>query len=103
MERRLKSIDIDKIRDEFHDLEDSKLANLTAIMPGKSIGYTICHAWFNDGQIVLYNGKIEKIKMKTKQCVVAYWPQNETYEDAVDFNMSIYELAADLILDDLTI
>ena len=97
MERRLKSIDIDKIRDEFHDLEDSKLANLTAIMTVKSIGYTICHAWFNDGQSV---GKIEKIKMKTKQCVVAYWSQNE---DAVDFNMSIYELAADLILDDLTI
>ena len=53
--------------------------------------------------IVLYNGKIKKIKMKTKQYVVAYWPQNETYEDAEDFIMSIYELAADLILDDLTI
>lgn len=71
-------------------------------MTGKSIGYTICHAWFDDGQSVLYNGKIEKIKMKTKQYVVAYWSQNETYEDAVDFNMSIYELA-DLILDDLII
>ena len=47
----------------------------------------------------VYNGKI---KMKTKQYVVAYWPQNETYEDAEDFIMSIYELAADLILDDLT-
>ena len=74
-------------------------------MSGKSIGYNICHAcaWFGDGQSVLYNEKIEKIKMKTKQYVVAYWPQNETYEDAEDFIMSIYELAADLILDDLTI
>ena len=32
LERRLKSIDIDKIRDEFHDLEDNKLENLTAII-----------------------------------------------------------------------
>ena len=80
-----------------------KLENLTAIMSGKSIGYNICHAWFDDGQSVLYNGKIKKIKMKTKQYVVAYWPQNETYEDAEDFIMSIYELAADLILDDLII
>ena len=72
-------------------------------MSGISIGYNICHAWFDDGQSVLYNGKIEKIKMKTKQYVVAYWPQNETYEDAEDFIVSIYELAADLILDDLTI
>ena len=70
LERRLKSIDIDKIRDEFHDLEDNKLENLTVIMSGKSIGYNICHAWFDDGQSVLYNGKIEKIKLKTKQYVV---------------------------------
>ena len=52
-----------------------KLENLTAIMSGKSIGYNTCHAWFDDGQSVLYNGKIKKIKMKTKQYVVAYWPQ----------------------------
>ena len=43
-----------------------KLENLTAIMSGKSISYNICHAWFDDGQSVLYNGKIKKIKMKTK-------------------------------------
>ena len=53
-----------------------KLENLTAIMSGKSIGYNICHAWFDD-ESVLYYGKIKKIKMKTKQYVVAYWPQNE--------------------------
>ena len=29
--------------------------------------------------------------------------KTKTYEDAEDFIMSIYELAADLILDDLTI
>ena len=42
LEHRLKSIDIDKIRDEFHDLEDNKLDNLIAIRSGKSIGYNIC-------------------------------------------------------------
>ena len=65
LEHRLKCIDIDKIRDEFHDLEDNKLENLTDIMSGKSIGYNICHAWFDDGKSVLYSGKIEKVKMKT--------------------------------------
>ena len=66
LERRPNSIEIDKIEDEFHDLDGSKLENLTAmmIMTGKSIGYTICHAWFDDGQcVLLYNGRIEKIKM----------------------------------------
>ena len=32
--------------------------------------------------------------MKGTKYVVAYWNENETYEDATDFDMSIYQLAA---------
>ena len=62
--------------------------------------------WYEDGQAVTYNGKIEKLKSKGKKYVVAYWNSNvnETYEeDGTDYDMTIYALAADLIGDDLVL
>ena len=32
-------------------------------------------------------------KMKGSKYDVAYWKENETYDDATDFDMSIFELA----------
>jgi len=34
---------------------------------------------------------------------VAYWALHETYDDATDYDMSIYELAADLLHGDLIV
>ena len=41
------------------------------------------------------------MKAKGKKCVVAYWSQEETYDDAADYSISVFELAANLILEDL--
>lgn len=39
---------------------------------------------------------------KRKEYVVGYWGEEETYDNAVDFDMSVFALGADLILQDLT-
>ena len=35
--------------------------------------------------------------------VVSYWDNGETYDDAVDYTISMYELGADLICEDLVL
>ena len=79
------------------DSEDKvqKLSDL--LRTGKSIGHNICHVWLDGGVFQL---TIEK--MKGSKYVVAYWKENKTYDDATDFDMSFFELAADL-LDELVI
>ena len=52
------------------------------------------------GVFQLFNGRIEK--MKGNKYVVAYWKEMK-HHDATDFDMSIFELAADLLLDELVI
>lgn len=42
-------------------------------------------------------------KKKKGTYVIAYWGENESYDDAVDFEVSVYELAADFICQDLTL
>ena len=54
-------------------------------------------------QQILYNGRIVEMKAKGSTCVVAVWSQTKMYSDATDYDMSVFELAADLISDDLTI
>ena len=51
---------------------------------------------------VVYSGKFEKLKRNTTY-VVAYWKQNETYDDAEDFELTKYELGADIVCGDLVL
>ena len=48
--------------------------------------------WYDeDGQDKdVYIGKYEKLKRR-KTYIVAYWKQNETYNDAEDFELTKYE------------
>ena len=87
--------------DEFPDLDEDKVKKLSDLLTGKSIGHNICHVWLDGEVCQLFNGRIEK--MKGSKYVVAYWKESETYNDAIDFDMSIFELAADLLLDELVI
>ena len=53
-----------------------------------------------------YSGRIEKLKKRKGNVipyVVSYWDSGETYDDAVDYTISMYELGADLICEDLTL
>jgi hypothetical protein len=102
LEKKLKTIDLTKISEELPDVSDIKQEQIRELLEGKAVGSNICHVWWEDGKKILYFGRIEKMKAKGRKCVVAYWSQDETYANAADFNISVFELAADLILEDLT-
>ncbi|XP_065681835.1 uncharacterized protein LOC124811391 [Hydra vulgaris] len=90
----------------FPELESNQLSDLSDMLSDTVVGRNICHIWFNSqmqGEEVYY-GKLEKMKLKNgKQVyVVGYWKDNETYDnDAVDYDISKFELAADIIYGDL--
>jgi len=89
-------MNLDKTFLIFQDLK-----NVTDLLTGKGVRQNICHMWYEEGGLVLYNGKIEKLKEKGKKYVVAYWTNSETYDDATDFIVTPSSLAADFIANDL--
>jgi len=102
LQKKLKAIDLTKISKELPDVSDTKQQQIRELLEGKAVESNICHVWWEDGNKILYFGRIEKLKVKGKKCIVAYWSQDETYDDAADYNISVFQLAADLILEDLT-
>ena len=53
----------------------------------------------------VYNGEVEKLLKKGDGTyIVGYWSEEETYQDdAVDYNVSKYALAVDLVCEDFTV
>ena len=78
-------------------------ADLACILQGDIVGRRICHEWSEtEGRRqVVYNGKVDKFNGKSGVYVVAYWSHDETFADAEDHNMRMYELAVDMIFNDL--
>ena len=109
LEKRLKTLPQDRNThaDQLRDLDipGDKMALVSDVLEGKVVGRFISHIWFEDGQKVPYNGKIQKLRQRESKYKIAYWRSNkgETYEDcSVDYDMRICELAADIIFGDLT-
>ena len=102
VEKLLKTTSMEDVSEIYH-LEPTKRNDLADILQGDIIGRNICHAWMDEGAKVIYNGRIEKFRQKTGIYRVGYWSQRETYADAVDYNMSMHELAADAIFDELVL
>ena len=106
LEKKLKSVDLADIASAFPDLEDSCVRDLGDILGGKVVGHNICHVWYEEEtrEKTVYSGKIEKLKKRQGQAHlyrIGYWGKEETYNDAVDYDMSKYALSADLIGGDL--
>ena len=101
-EKLLKTTTLADVATRYH-LETSKQDDIANILEGKVIGQSICHTWSEDGMKVVYNGKLEKLRAKSGMYTVGYWSQTETYADAVDYNVSMYELAVDMIFGDLVL
>ena len=95
-ERKLKATAIENLEVEFPELEEEELEKVRELLTGKCL----VRVWF-EGDRVLYSGKIEKLKSQSEKFVVAYWVESESYDDATDFDMSVFELGADLIAEDL--
>ena len=107
IERRIRDLSTgnpDDISEAFPDLEIKEVLSLSDIVLGNAVGRSLCHVWYDeDGHDkVVYSGKFEKLKRNTTY-VVAYWKQNETYDDAEDFQLTKYELGADIVCGDLVL
>ena len=99
IEKMLKTADVDEIINHFN--MEEKRDDLTDILQGNIVGRSVCHVWTDDGQQVVYNGNVTKLRTTSRNYVVAYLAKNEDFSDAVDYTMPIHELAADLIEGDL--
>lgn len=73
---------------------------LDVILNSKLSGKRILHYRFEDGQKKLYNGLVKKL-YATAKYKTSYWNDAETFDDAVDFSVSKYEMAVDFLMGDL--
>ena len=104
IEKKLRALpSTDELSVAFPELENNKLQELTEILDGKCIGRNIMHSWHDDGtqENTLYCGRIEKLLRGGLKYEVAYWEPTEDYDDAEDYELSKYAIAADLFVDDL--
>ena len=106
-EKKLHSVDIGKLRTEFPNISDETHQSLLQILNGTIVELDICHTWYDGdtNEQVVYSGRVEKLKKtKLKKCyVIAYWLDNESYEDATDYEMTPWALGADLLYEDLVL
>ena len=99
VEKQLRSNNLE-IAQDFPLMEELLQADLAVILAGKVVGRQVRHNR-ELRQKTMYNVKIEKRKKKAGGTyVIGYWSQDETYDDAVDYDVSVYKLAVDFICDD---
>ena len=102
VERKIRNSSVTELKDEF-GLSVALLSDLQLILDAGAVGRDVVHVWTETNEQTSYHGRIEKLKKSKTVYVVAYWEEGETYEEAVDYDVSMYEIAADLVCDDLTI
>lgn len=105
LEKKIEELGSDKIKEAFPELSEEKMSLIKELLGGRGVGAFVCHAWDLGGNRVIFNGKIETFHAKKKKYTVGYWAMSEEgYEfDAHDTDVSIYAMAADVILDDLVV
>lgn len=109
VEKKLKACDAETldINVEFANVKDSVRQVLSNILAGNIVGHQICHVWYNSDtqEKVMYCGKVEKLLKKGGGIYrVGYWGEGNSYEeDAEDYDVSKYALAADLLCEDLSV
>ena len=71
------------------------------------MGRRICHIWFDEDtkSNTVYDGQVTKYFKKSGGTYrIGYWLDGQSFEDdATDFELSKYQLVADLLLKDLTL
>eukprot|EP00745_Piridium_sociabile_P022925 TRINITY_DN35762_c1_g1_i1.p1 TRINITY_DN35762_c1_g1~~TRINITY_DN35762_c1_g1_i1.p1 ORF type:complete len:197 (-),score=40.14 TRINITY_DN35762_c1_g1_i1:71-625(-) len=105
IETQLKNLQIESVKKAFPNLEEKTHSHLIDVLSGSAVGRNICHNWLDEGgqPPTTYYGKIEKLKRKSQNptYVVAYWALSESYDDAVDYDIPKFQLAADVICGDV--
>ena len=87
---------------DFPDISVTSVSQLKGILHGNALGKKVLHVSYENSQLVTYNGKLKKSR-RSNIYKVAYWALHGTYDDATDYDMSIYVLAADLLHGDLIV
>lgn len=105
VEKLLKNIRPEDLGKAFPDLEERIIINASDTLSDRIVGRNMCHLWQEDhdgvSTMTMYYGKVEKMKKNKKDYVVAYWLPKESHDDAEDYTMNKYQLAADIICGEL--
>ncbi|KAK0046930.1 Protein bric-a-brac 2 [Biomphalaria pfeifferi] len=73
------------------------------LLSGKVVDRLICHYWYSAGP-VLYSGRVKGLQKGMKDVyLVNYWLDDEDKSRRVDYDMSKYQLACDILFKDLTL
>lgn len=101
LEKILKNSDLESVRRDYPNLDYVNFDKVQDVLDGKAVGQKACHIWSEEGKLVIYNAKLEKLRMAKMVYKVAYWSQSEEYDNAIDYDMSAYSLAVDVLHGDL--
>ncbi|XP_065650648.1 uncharacterized protein LOC136078773 [Hydra vulgaris] len=105
VEKILKNCMPDQVKEMFPDLENNEASDIEEILIGASIGRSICHMWFDNATNTqdVYYGRIVGIKKKKSDVyIVSYWkPKENEDDDGVEYDVSKYQLSADIISGDM--
>ena len=107
LEKQLKSTDLNNLESTFPQQSGTELSTLKDILSGKIIGRNLCHTWYDrdkDSQTT-WNSRIQKLKTirRVPHFRIAYWEDDETFEDAADYDISKWSLAADFVSKDVVL
>ena len=107
IEKILKNCMPNQIKEIFPDLENNEASNIEEILTGAAIGRCICQLWFDNATNSqdVYCGRFLSIKKKNSGIyIVSYWKPNENEDDdAVEYEMSKYQLSAGIISGNMVI
>lgn len=107
LEKKLQSVDLKNIASAFPELSEMEVSTLEDILSGKIIGRNLCHTWYDIDKNTqsTWNGRILKLKQvrRVPFYKISYWEDDETFENATDFEISKWALSADFISKDLVL
>ncbi|XP_055896517.1 uncharacterized protein LOC129928088 [Biomphalaria glabrata] len=94
---------IDKIKELITNVTEQTWMDVQELLSGNVIDRLICHYWYSAGP-VLYSGRVKGLKKGMKDVyLVKYWLDDEDESRGVDYDMSKYQLACDILFKDLTL
>ena len=103
IERTLRKLECTaELPSKFPELDICKIEELTQLLEGRCIGKNIIHSWYDEetqGKKAYY-GRFEK-QLRKGLIRVGYWTTTDEYDNAEDYKLSKYALAADLITGEL--
>ena len=83
--------------------KEKAISDIKDVILDAAVGRSIRHRWYENEEEIFYMGKLEEIIERGKKYVVSYWKEDETYQDAIDFEIPKFLLAADIVFGDLII